>query len=180
MLDGEKNLIERAISGEASAFGLLYDHYQPRIYRFIYLKVSHREEAEDLTHQVFFQSWKKISEYNFKGFPFSSWLYRVARNEIIDYYRTRKIHYDINEVSEDKSEDVAEGSLAEKVDNKIDISRIKNAIRELRPIEQDIIILRFVEDLSPTEVSKMIDKTPEAVRILQHRAIKRLKQILNR
>ena len=179
MLDGEKNLIERAILGEASAFGLLYDRYQPQIYRFIYLKVSHREEAEDLTHQVFFQSWKKISEYNFEGFPFGSWLYRVARNEIIDYYRTRKIHYDIYKISEEGKEPKIKDPISEIIDRAIDISRIEKAIRGLKPTEQDVIILRFIEDFSPAEVGQMIDKTPEAVRVLQHRAIKRLKQVLN-
>ncbi|MEY4731540.1 MAG: hypothetical protein RL681_486, partial [Candidatus Parcubacteria bacterium] len=90
MLDGEKRIIQRAVKGEASAFGLLYDRYQPQIYRFIFLKVSRREEAEDLTHQVFLQALQHIGEYEDVGFPFTSWLYRIARNEVIDHYRTRK------------------------------------------------------------------------------------------
>jgi len=97
--DGEENLIIEAIRGESSAFGQLYDHYQPRIYRFILVKVGHREEAEDLTHQVFLNAWKNIDGYQHRGFPFSSWLYSIARNAVIDYYRTNK-----NEVPLDDAE----------------------------------------------------------------------------
>ena len=180
MIDGERQLIERAIRGETSAFGLLYDQYQPRIYRFIYLKVSHREEAEDLTHQVFLESWRKITEYRHQGFPFSAWLYRIARNEVIDYYRTKKTHITLEVVQdEDQAEIKLETSLFEAVEQTISIERIKMAIQKLKPLDQDIIILRFVEDLSPQEVGLLIERTPEAVRVLQHRAIKNLKNILN-
>ena len=181
MIDGEKQLIERAIRGESSAFGLLYDTYEPRIYRFIYLKVSHREEAEDLTHQVFLESWRKIPEYQHLGFPFSAWLYRIARNEIIDYYRTKKTHIALHVIQEEEQEGVKlETSLFEAVEQTISIEKIKAAIQKLKPLDQDIIILRFVEDLSPQEVALLVEKTPEAVRVLQHRAIKNLKSILGK
>ena len=88
MLDGEKRIIQDAVGGEASAFGLLYDHYQPKIYRFVLVKVGRREEAEDLTHQIFLHALQNIGSYEHLGFPFSSWLYQIARNQIIDHYRT--------------------------------------------------------------------------------------------
>ncbi len=180
MIDGEKNIVRNAIRGEASAFGLLYDRYQPQIYRFIYLKVSSREEAEDLTHQVFLQSWQKIADYHFQGFPFSSWLYRIARNEIIDYYRTKKISIDIeNMVAEMTPEFVSGNPIPGKIDDILGIEKVKGAVKKLGQVEQDVIILRFVEDFSPQEVALIIDKTPEAVRLIQHRAIKNLKKILN-
>ena len=180
MLDGERQIIERAISGEAQAFGSLYDYYQPQIYRFIYLKVSHREEAEDLTHQVFLNCWRKITEYSFEGFPFSSWLYRIARNEIIDHYRTKKSNDSLELFIEAHPSDLeVEDGLSQMVEADIDILRIKRAIYFLKPIEQDVLILRFVEDLAPGEVAQLVEKTPEAVRLIQHRAIKNLKQILS-
>lgn len=180
MIDGEKDIIKRAIRGEASAFGFLYDRYQPQIYRFIYLKVSNREEAEDLTHQVFLQSWQKISAYRFQGFPFSSWLYRIARNEIIDYYRTKKISIDIEDIAIEANPEFISGNpVPVKIDALLNIEKVKEAIKKLGQTEQDIIILRFVEDLSPQEVADIIDKTAEAVRLIQHRAIKNLKKILN-
>lgn len=179
MLDGEKKIIKNAIKGEAPAFGLLYDHYQPMIYRFICLKVSHREEAEDLTHQVFLQTWRKISEYDFQGFPFSTWLYRIARNEVIDYYRTKKTHLAIEDVIEtDLPELGTDDATIQLLDQNLNMQAVRSAIEKLRPIEQDVIILRFVEDFSPSEVAIFIDKTPEAVRLIQHRAIKNLQRII--
>ncbi|MBI2515030.1 sigma-70 family RNA polymerase sigma factor [Candidatus Wolfebacteria bacterium] len=179
MLDGEKNLIKHAIKGEAQAFGLLYDHYQPQIYRFIYLKVGLREEAEDLTHQVFLQGFEKIIEYRFEGFPFSSWLYRIARNEIIDYYRTKKIHIDLEEVVNNELEETGDDDLSKIIDQNLDLARVEEALRCLNQIEQDIVILRFVEELSPDEVARILEKKPENVRLLQHRAIQKLKKTLN-
>ena len=90
MLESEKVYIKKAKSGNQEAFGALYDHYLPSIYRFILLKVSNRAEAEDLSHEVFLSAWKNIPGYKDKGFPFSSWLYQIARNAVIDFYRTSK------------------------------------------------------------------------------------------
>lgn len=176
MIDGEKNLIERAKKGEASAFGLLYDKYQPQIYRFIYLKVGHREEAEDLTHQVFLKSWGNINEYSFQGFPFSSWLYSIARHQVIDYYRTKKENLALEDIVELKTENP---SYAEAIDSNSDIERVKKAIRRLNPQQQDVIILRFIEDFSLKEAAAILNKTENSIKLLQHRAIKNLKKILN-
>ncbi|MEK7496008.1 MAG: sigma-70 family RNA polymerase sigma factor [Patescibacteria group bacterium] len=178
MLDGEKQLIEQAIRGEASAFGLLYDRYQTQIYRFIYLKVSHREEAEDLTHQVFLKSWQNIGGYKFQSFPFSSWLYRIARNQVIDYYRVKKNNLNLEEISESKIDDSSIGIIAILDDNS-DVKKIKEAIKQLSPGHQDVIILRFIEELSLKETASALKKTEIAVKLLQHRAIKNLKKILN-
>jgi len=174
MIDGEKDIIERAIKGEAEAFGLLYDKYQPQIYRFIYLKVGQREEAEDLTHQVFLKSWQSIAEYRFQGFPFSSWLYSIARHQIIDYYRTRKSEIALESVTEFKVENPA----PKIIDNNLDIERVKRALQQLKTEQQDVIILRFIEDLSLQEVASILNKTEGAIKLLQHRAIKKLRRIM--
>ncbi len=175
MIDGEKNIIERAIKGEASAFGLLYDKYQEQIYRFIYLKVGHREEAEDLTHQVFLKTWGSIDRYNFQGFPFSAWLYQIARNQVVDYYRTKKVNITLESIAELK----IESHYSNEIDVNSDIEKVKQAIHKLNPKQQDVIILRFIEDFSLSEVASILDKTETAVKLLQYRAIKNLKRILN-
>ncbi len=177
MIDGEKDIIEKAIKGEASAFGLLYDKYQPQIYRFIYLKVSHREEAEDLCHQVFLKSWQNIVEYKFQGFPFSSWLYKIARNQVIDYYRIQKNNISIED--ENIPELKTESLIANIIDNNLDIKKVKKAIKELKPEQQDVLILRFIEDFSIKETSLALKKSEIAVKLLQHRAIKNLRKILS-
>lgn len=178
MLDGEKKLIKDAIKGEAEAFGLLYDHYQPQIYRFVYLKVSHREEAEDLTHQVFLKSWESIADYESYGFPFSSWLYRIARNQTIDYYRTRKESVGLESIAENKFTEDAE-KISKFIDDSRDLKKIEEAIALLSEDQQDVVILRFVEDFSPKETAEILERTEGAIKLIQHRAVKRLKEILN-
>src|SRR3989344_3270603 len=177
MLDGEEKLIKDAINGEASAFGLLYDRYQPKIYRFIYLKVSHREEAEDLAHQVFLSAWEKIESFQFKenSSYFSGWLYQIARNKIIDHYRTRKNNLDISKIQIIDEKNRPESAF----EKNLNIKEIKQAISLLNPNEQDVIIMRFVEELSPKETSKALGKSEVSIRITKHRAIKKLKNILN-
>lgn len=179
MVDGEKNLIDQAIKqsmmGEASAFGLLYDRFQPQIYRFIYLKVSHREEAEDLTHQVFLSAWQNISNYEHLGFPFSSWLYSIARNKVIDHYRAQKTNLNIESLEIiDNSE-----NPHEKIDKHFNIKNIEKALKKLNSIDQDIILMRYVNELSVRETAKILNKSEISIRLLQHRAIKKLQKLLN-
>ncbi len=176
MLDGEKRIIQRAKRGEASAFGLLYDRYQPQIYRFIFLKVSRREEAEDLTHQVFLQALQHIGEYEDVGFPFTSWLYRIARNEVIDHYRTKRQAISLDDV--DPEYFATLDRAMEDAERRMDVRRVTDALKQLKPEYQDVIIMRFIEDLSPKEIAVALQKSEGAVKLLQHRAVKQLQQLL--
>ena len=114
MLEDEQKLVKQAQDGGVEAFGLLYDHYLPRIYRFVLLKVSHREDAEDLSHQAFLKAWENIEQYDFRGYSFGSWLYRIARNVTIDYYRSAK-----TEVSTDNIADLIEETVRLDLDLKM-------------------------------------------------------------
>jgi RNA polymerase sigma-70 factor (ECF subfamily) len=176
MLDGEKKLIDRAVKGESSAFGSLYDHYQPHIYRFVFVKVSRREEAEDLTHQVFLQAWQNIQNYRDFGFPFSSWLYRIARNEVIDYYRSKKEHVPLDEV--DPEFFAVSGNGPDTAEQNFQMQKVLAVIRTMKPDYQDIIIMRFVEELSLKEVAAALHKSEGAVKLLQHRALRKLETAL--
>lgn len=176
MLNSEQAIIARAVGGEASAFGLLYDYYQPRIYRFVLIKVGHREEAEDLTHQVFLHAWQHIGSYRHRGFPFSGWLYQIARNQIIDAYRTKKPNVPLHEMD---LELFASGVSVEiTTEARMELDRVHRAIRTLRPEHQDVIIMRFVEDLPIREVAASLGKSEGAIKLLQHRAMKELKNAL--
>lgn len=180
MIDGriadEKELVDRAIQGEASAFGLLYDRYQPALYRFIYLKVGHREEAEDLTHQVFLSAWQNIERFKDEGLPISSWLYRIARNRIIDHYRTKKTTYEFDEAADEalqRLEDVGDDTA-----RKMALEEAYRALRKLPQEQQDILLMRFVEELTVPEIAAVLGKNQGTVRVLQHRALKSLKKAL--
>jgi RNA polymerase sigma-70 factor (ECF subfamily) len=177
MLDGEEQIIARAIRGESSAFGSLYGTYQPQIYRFVYLKVSHREEAEDLTHQVFLSAWQNIETYRHEGYPFSSWLYQIARNKVIDFYRARKQERSLEEFDPDAFGEKEQ--VTERTETSLELDRLKKALRAMRPEYQEIVILRFIEELSIKEVAHILLKTEGAVKLLQHRAIKNLRAIID-
>jgi RNA polymerase sigma-70 factor (ECF subfamily) len=177
MVDGEKKLIKDAVGGDSSAFGALYDHYQPMIYRFVLVKVGRREEAEDLTHQVFLSAWQNIRRYKNLGHPFSSWLYQIARNQVVDHYRSKK-----NDMSLDggDSELLFSSIATDPVDIsvKLAVEKVFTAIRKLKPEYGDVIMLRFVEDVSLRDTAKALKKTEGAVKLMQHRAIKELRKIL--
>lgn len=176
MLDGENKLIHDAIRGISSSFGSLYGHYQPQIYRFIFLKVGRREEAEDITHQVFLSAWTNVTSYKDQGHPFSSWLYQIARNKVIDHYRTQKIDLPLEAVEEVLVS--TDDSPLEDFETKSTSEEVQRAIAKLKPEYQEIIILRFVEDLPLKEVAAITGKSEGAVKLLQHRAVKNLKQYL--
>ena len=176
ILDGEEKLIQDAVKeGDSSAFGRLYDHYQPMIYRFVFIKIGRREEAEDITHQVFLRAWQNIRNYRHRGNPFGSWLYRIARNQVIDHYRSRRDEASLDSLDTDGAVfQVSQPNLSAR----LDMERVMTALRTLKPDYQDVVIFRFIEDLSIKEVAGAIQKTEGAVKLMQHRAIEELKKKL--
>lgn len=180
MLEGEQEYIKRAQAGDAAYFGRLYDHYAPRIYRFIAVKVGTRQEAEDLMHEVFVSAWQKLPSFEAQGFPFGSWLYKIARNRVIDHYRVKKPQVSIDEeiiVHEEMFG--ATASTDELFDQGLDMDAVRRAMEELTEEQRTVIQLRFVEDLSPAEIAQVLEKREGTIRIIQHRAIQKLKKILD-
>lgn len=176
-MEDEKELVLRAKNGDGAAFGALYDNHLPAIYRFILLKVGGRKgEAEDLTHEVFLSAWKNIERFEFQGFPFSSWLYRIARNAVIDHYRTAKKNVSLDNVPEDIVAERPE--TGDKIDIAIAFKSVQVHLAKLEPVYQDVLIMKFVEDLSNQEIAKALEKTEGAVRVIQHRALKQLKKYM--
>lgn len=177
MIDGEEyKLIKQAQKGHSDSFGILYDRYHQQIYRFVLLKTSHKQEAEDLTHEIFLSAWQNINRFSYQGHPFSSWLYQIARYRIIDYYRTKKENSTIDDLPEDRFE--VNLALDNQLDQITNLKNIKSAIRQLNEDQQNVLILRFIEDLSPAEIAQTLNKSESAVRVTQHRAIQKLKEIL--
>lgn len=176
MLEDEKKIVGRAKSGDKDAFGSLYDHYEPQIYRFVLLKISNKAEAEDLTHQVFLSAYENIGNYKESGNPFSSWLYEIARNRVVDHYRLAKADLPL---PDGNSEIFAvPAGLPDAIDQVFDLEKVKIALTSLRPEYQDVIIMRYVEELSLEETAANLEKSVGAVKLLQHRAINALRNNL--
>ncbi len=178
MLEGEKRYIEEAQDGNQGAFGKLYEFYLPKIYRFILLKVTHKNEAEDLVHEVFLNAWQNLHSYTARGFPFSSWLYQIARNEVIDFYRTRKFTARLDDL-EDFVFKVAE-QQSQELNHVLDLEKVQQFIARLTSDQQDVLIMRFVEDLSHREIAATLAKSEGAIRLIQYRAIQTLKQLIEK
>ncbi len=185
--DGDKECIKKAKKGDAAAFALLYEKYSPKIYRFIYYRLdNNRNEADDAIQEVFLRAWENIKNYKINSFPFSAWLYRIAKNLIIDHWRTAKkenIRFDTdneNEISYSFRLTGESQKLNSALDDKMEIERIKKALNELGDIQKETIILRFINDLDIEEVAKIINKSISTTRVIQYRAIKNLRNILGR
>lgn len=172
----EEELIKKAQNGENQAFGQLYDQYVTRIYRFVFLKVTNRHDAEDLTHQIFLQAWQNIQSFQFRGFPLSSWLYKIAMNAVIDFYRTRKNEESIELIAEDAFAETPE--FAKNIDQALELQTVKFALAKLEPDQQNVLVMKFIDELSNKEIAEIFGKSEGAVRVIQHRALKQLKNIL--
>lgn len=176
MLEEEHNLIWAAQRGDKAAFGKLYDHYLPQIYRFVYLKTGGRYDAEDITNDVFLNAWQHIPQYEESGFPLSSWLYQIARNRVIDYFRTKRNNIPIEDVEDNI--DVPHATIAD-VDATLAVERVQTAISKLREEYQTLLIMRFVEDRSTTEIASVLGKSEGAIRLMQYRALQSLKNVID-
>lgn len=175
MRETEEKLIQNAKGGDAASFGTLYDLYMPRIYRFVFLRTHHKEDAEDLTHQIFVSAWQNLGRYESRGFPFSSWLYRIATNAVIDHYRTAKTHSPLETIPEEILAKPSE--MGEAVDTAIDLHRVRVMLTKLEPEQQNVLLMKFVDDMSNKEVAEALGKSEGAVRVIQHRAIKKLREL---
>lgn len=171
------NALFRSQKGNQEAFGAIYDHFKERIYRFIYFRIGHKEISEDILSDTFVKAWLKIDQVNSPK-ALSSWLYQVAKNNIIDYYRIRKTTVDLEEVAdiiiEEGVNPVDEANL------QIEHLKILKLLDSLPKEQQDVIKYKFFEDLTNGEIAHVMGKTEGAIRVIQHRAIIKLKDLLNK
>src|SRR6184192_2573019 len=160
--DDDAALAVRASKGEAAAFGLLYDRHVEAIYRYVYYRVRDDAEAEDLTSDVFMRALKAMPRYEPRQ-AFLAWLYRIARNAVIDRARRGKRQVSFEDALEHPMpEHIIEpdaGLLA-----LADKETVRAAIARLTPLQQEVIVLRFLEGYSTDEIARLIGKREGTVR----------------
>jgi RNA polymerase sigma-70 factor (ECF subfamily) len=176
-VQSEESLIRRAQQRDQVALTRLYEENFDKIYRYIVLKIGDRTEAEDMTQQVFLNAIQSISSYKSKGMPFSSWLYRIAHNQVVDHLRrkSRRMTVALDESIPVKGDDP--GHIAEQ---RIEIEEIVAAAKGLTLAQQEVISLRFGGELSVAECAKTMGKSEGAIKALQHSAIAALRKALGR
>lgn len=165
----ELALIKACQSGDSQSFGDLYEKYFKKIYSFVYYRISHKETTEDLVSIVFTKALENISKFN-KGY-FSAWLYQIARNTVIDHYRTNKSTQDLERMAELS----VDNPILENMDNGIELQEIKAKLDKLNEIQRDIIIMRVWDGLSYKEISQIIGKSENNCKMIFSRALKELR-----
>lgn len=162
---------------DPEAFGRIYDKYVDRIYRFIFFKVDTPEEAEDITSEVFLKSWQYlIGPNSYEIQNLSAFLYKLARNTVIDSYRKKKqsISFEeLGDVMKDQNMDIAKFT-----DINMDFEYLWKVLEELKEDYKEAIVLRHIECLGIGEIAKILDKTNGSTRVLVHRAIATLRKKL--
>jgi len=158
-------------------FGQIYDQYIDKIYRFVYLKVNSQEVAEDVTSKVFTKGWEAFQRANNGIKNPGAFLYQIARNAVIDHYRDKGR---TNTISVDASQEIADpGTNAQdKAILSADIGIIKKAILKLKKEYQDVIIWHYLEDMPVDNIAKLLGKQAGTVRVILHRGLKDLKDII--
>ena len=171
VMDNELVLVKSCQSGNSAAFGQLYDFYVKHIYDFIYYKTFHQQTAEDLTSQSFLKALKAIGGFRVESGSFQAWLYQIARNTVIDHYRTQKHNVDIEDVwdlssADDLPNDLHQQQVLEQVQ-----AELKNFSAEQR----EIVLLRVWGQLSYAEIAQITGKTENNCKVIFFRMVKKLK-----
>jgi len=169
------DVIERARSGDVAAFGEIYDTHVDSVYRYLLYRVREPSDAEDLTSEVFTRAFANIHRYRWQGKSFLAWLYTIARNAVTDRRRRDRPTVELDSaygLAEEGPTAHDRAVLGEEVD------ALRGAVKHLTGEQQEVLVLRFVENMSSREVASILGKNEGAIRALQFRALGRLRKIL--
>ena len=171
----DDDLIQRAVQGDKEAFGMLYERYLAPIYRYCYFRVGSPLEAEDLTEATFLKAWESLPRSDVQSFR--AWLYRIAHNLVVDHHRSRRPDAPVERIGVGAdTQPLPESAVQAREDSQ----RLVTAISALDPIHQQVIVCRFVNQLSHGETSQVLGLNENHVRILQFRALKKLAALLRK
>jgi RNA polymerase sigma-70 factor, ECF subfamily len=170
---GLDDLARRVSDGDSEAFQTLYESHLDTIYRYVYYKVGNGQLAEDLTQHIFMKAWEAINRYQWRELPFQHWLLRLARNTVIDHYRSTKPAnaslLDPIGDGTDPEEELAQSEM---------IQTLQEAVRQLPDEQREVIVLRFIEQMPHADVALHLGKSAATVRVIQHRALQALRRLL--
>jgi RNA polymerase sigma-70 factor (ECF subfamily) len=172
----EKDIVSRAIKGDAEAFAELYEKYFGKIYRYVYLRTGNHAEAEDLAQEVFVKALEAIGSYRWRDIPFASWLFRIAHNQVVDHFRkdgkVERVELEDSAIAAD------EPSPALIAEQRFELRELRDNIGKLSPAQREVITLRFGAELSTAEVSEALGKNTGTVKALQYNGIVALRKLM--
>jgi RNA polymerase sigma-70 factor (ECF subfamily) len=173
----QQALLERASRAEPAALGEVYDQYAGKIYAYIYRRVGQAEVAEDLTGQVFMRMLEAIRRGQGWRSSFSGWLYRIAHNLVIDYYR-RRGRVTLVDIDEAAPIRATHGDPVRSSESLLNREQLRAALFQLTEEQAQVITLRFMDERSIAEVADLMDKTEGAIKALQYRAVLALRRVM--
>ncbi len=171
----ERALVDRAQAGDAEAFARLYERIVERIYRYIFFRVPDDATAEDLTSEVFIRMWEHLPRYRPETSTILSWVYTIAHNAVIDYYRVHKTTQPLDDIRMLSS---PEPLPAEQSETRFESQAVRQAMQYLTDEQRDVLTMRFIEGMETNEIAVRIRKSEGAVRAVQMRGLHALSRLL--
>lgn len=171
-MEDDSLYVDQVQSGNSEAFGILYDRYLDKIYRFVYYKTFSKEVAEDITAEVFHKALAKLGSFESSKGNFSAWLYRIARNAVIDYYRTKKTVVPMEDVFDVGVED----RTPEAIDAVAALKQVTDYLQTINAKQREIITLRIWEEKSYKEIAEIVGGSEDSVKMAFSRGIRELRE----
>jgi RNA polymerase sigma-70 factor (ECF subfamily) len=172
----EWELVRRAQSYEEEAISALYETYYPKIYNYSFMQLGDVHTAEDLASDVMLKMIESVHSFKFRGLPFGAWVFRIARNRLIDLHRRRKRRGEVD-LSETLSTTLANPqALAERA---LERGQLQVALKHLTDEQRQVIVLKFIEGFDNRSIGKIMGRSEGAIKSLQHRALGALRRILH-
>ncbi|SDG43699.1 RNA polymerase sigma-70 factor, ECF subfamily [Sinosporangium album] len=177
--DDLKTLVLRAKTGDAEAFGTLYDRYLDLVYRYIYFRVGSHTLAEDLTSETFLRALRRITDFTWQGRDFAAWLVTIARNLVTDHFKSGRYRLEVStaEVLDTPLDGphIPENAVVTAITNE----KVLRAVRDLKADQQECVVLRFLHGMSLAETALIMGKKNGAIKALQFRAVRALARALS-
>jgi len=172
----EWQLVRNAQEYDENALHQLYERYYPKIYNYAFLQMGDIHAAEDLASDVMLKMLESIKKYNFRGLPFGAWMFRIARNRLIDLHRRRKRRGEVDLSETIAGSLVSPESMAERA---LERGQMQIALKHLTDEQRQVIVLKFIQGFDNRSVGKIMGRSEGAVKSLQHRALGTLRRVLS-
>ena len=177
-VDDLRGVVRRAARGDQDAAAVLFDHYYPRLYRYAFARLKNAQDAEDVASETFAKVLRGLDGFKWRGSGFEAWTFRIARNLIVDRYRKGGTEVIGNELVDAVmpviTDDPEAGALAGEAKRELD-----QLIGRLPEEQQEVVLLRFAAELDTNEVAAITERSTNAVRQLQFRALTNLRKWMN-
>ena len=170
-------LVELARQGDAEAFGLLYDHYQASVYRFLFYRTRSQVLAEDLASETFFRALRSMTNFRWQGKDFGAWLMTIARNLATDHFKAGRTRLEMTTEDMGQHDDATEGpesAVLASLTNEI----LMQALTELPDEQRDCLVMRFLQGMSIAETAAVLGRSDGAVKQLQLRGVRNLAKLM--